>query len=71
MAIKYAPSYAKYAEVRDAKNLNDFKVASDVGITKSSLSDWKNSGAAINADKLYRIALYLGVTIESLMEEKA
>ena len=68
---KFVPSYAKYAEIRDAKGLTDFKVANDVDITVSSISDWKNSGAVINSDKLYRIAKYLDVTIESLIEEKA
>ena len=70
-SIKFAPSYAKYAEVRDAKGLTDSAVADGVGITASSLSDWKLKGAVINADKLYRISTYLGVTVESLMEEKA
>lgn len=71
MAVRFVPSYAKYAEIRDAKGLTDYAVAEAVDITKSSLSDWKNNGALINADKLYRIATHLGITVESLMEEKA
>lgn len=67
---KFVPSYQKYSAIRDEKGLTDSKVANDIDITASSLSDWKNSGALINVDKVYRIAKYLGVTVEDIMEER-
>ena len=70
MAAKFVPSYTKYSAIRDEKGLTDSKVADGIDITASSLSDWKNSGALINVDKVYRIARYLGVTVEDIMEEK-
>lgn len=70
MAAKFVPSYTKYSAIRDEKGLTDSKVADGIDITASSLSDWKNSGAIINVDKVYRIAKFLGVAVEDIMEEK-
>lgn len=67
---RFVPSYQKYSAIRDEKGLTDSKVADGVNITASSLSDWKNSGALINVDKVCRIAKYLGVTVEEIMEER-
>lgn len=33
--------YEKYAELRDSKEITDYRVASDTGITKSTFTDWK------------------------------
>lgn len=61
--------YAKYAELRDKKQLTDYRVAIDTGIPQSTLSDWKNGKYTPKIDKLIKIAKYLGTTVEELYGE--
>ena len=34
--------YKKYAELRDKRNITDYRVAADTGISTATLSNWKN-----------------------------
>lgn len=63
--------YAKYAAIRDDRNLTDYRVAVDTGITKSTFTDWKNGRSKPKVDKLKILADYFGVSIEYFLEEKA
>ena len=58
-------TYENYCKIRDSKNLKDAKIASMTGIAKSTLSDWKAGRSQPKADKLKKIADFLGVSIES------
>lgn len=60
--------YARYAELRDAKGLTDYRVAVDTGVTKSTFTDWKNGRSAPKYEKLKKIADYFGVAIDFFME---
>lgn len=64
--------YAKYAEIRDSKGLNDLKVARKTGVPQSTIYDWrqrseKNPAAGISAAHLVRIAQALDVGVEDLV----
>ena len=56
--------YAKYVELRDAKGFRDADVAKGTGIPASTFTDWKNGKSAPKLEKLLKIALFLGVSIE-------
>lgn len=49
------------------KGVSISKLENDLGFSKGSICKWKESMPA--ADKLYKAADYLGVTVESLLEE--
>jgi len=61
-------SYEKYANLRDAKGLNDYQVALKTGTLQPTFSNWKAGRSAPKTEKLYRIAQVLGVAIEDLLE---
>lgn len=62
--------YEKYVILRDEKNVTDYKVSLDTGITKSTFSDWKSGRSKPKADKLKILADYFGVSIEYFLDEK-
>ena len=55
-------SYDIYANIRNEKGLTDYRVAKDTGIGTATLSNWKNGKYTPKADKLAKIAEYLGVS---------
>lgn len=61
--------YRKYAELRDSRNMTDYKVAHDTGIAASTLSDWKRGVYTPKVDKLMLIAKYFDVPIEYFLTE--
>ena len=60
--------YEKYAELRDSKEITDYRVASDTGITKSTFTDWKRGRSKPKAEKLKILADYFGVSVEYFLE---
>lgn len=61
--------YAKYAELRDAKGLTDYKVAKMTGIYRSTFSDWKRGICSPKAEKLIKIAKVIDVPVEVLIKK--
>ena len=61
--------YEKYVEIRDSKNLTDYRVSEDTGNTKSTFSDWKSGRSKPKLDKLKILAGYFGVSIEYFLED--
>ena len=61
--------YEKYVALRDSKNITDYKVASDTGITRSTFTDWKSGRSEPKIDKLKKLADYFGVPLEYFLEE--
>lgn len=62
--------YAKYAELRDAKNVRDADVAKATGVPQNTLTDWKNGKYTPKADKLIKIADYFGISLDELVREQ-
>ena len=60
--------YEKYVELRDLRNLTDYRVSEDTGITKSTFPDWKSGRSKPKMDKLKILADYFGVSIEYFLE---
>ena len=62
--------YDDYRMFRDAKNLTDYKVAKETGISRSTFTDWKNGRSAPKLDKLRKIAELLEVPVEFITGEE-
>lgn len=66
--------YARYSKIRDEKGLNDLTVANGAGVPQSTIYDWKqrsadNANASLSVDNLSKIAKFLGVSLEKLLED--
>lgn len=61
--------YHKFKEIINNQGITPYKVAKDTEISQVTLSDWKNGRSVPKLDKLQKIAKYLGVKLEDLIEE--
>ncbi len=61
--------YQKYAALRDAQGITDYRVAKDLSITPSTFTDWKNGKSKPKMEKLMKIADYFGKPIEYFVKE--
>lgn len=52
------------ALVNAREGLSLYKVANDLGFTRSLFSDWKSGKSMPKTDKLLKIAEYFGVTVD-------
>lgn len=59
--------YSIFEELCRLKNVTPYKIWKETGISRSTLSDWKNGKSMPKADKLQKIADYFGVSLEYLM----
>lgn len=60
-------SYERYANIRDAENLTDYRVADLAGIPRSTFSDWKGGRSKPKVEKLFKICRVLNVTLDDLI----
>ena len=61
--------YQKYCKLRDEKEITDYQVSVETGITKSTFTDWKTGRSKPGIEKLYKIAQFFGVPLEYFLEE--
>lgn len=61
--------YARYAKLRDERNLSDYRVSVDTGITKSTFSDWKSGRSSPKVEKLMILADYFKVPLEYFVRD--
>ena len=59
--------YKEFADLCELRNVTPYRVAKECGFSGVSLSDWKSGKSTPNADKLVKIARYLGTTVEYLV----
>lgn len=62
-------SYEKYAAIRDRKGYKDADVADGADVAPATLSQWKAKKSKPKADKLLRIADFLGIPVDILIRE--
>lgn len=62
--------YNTFRQIIDKKGITPYRVAKDTGVPNSTLSDWKMGKSKPKADKLLKIANYLGINVEELIEEE-
>ena len=61
--------YQRYAEMRDAKGMTDYRVAAETGLSRSTFTQWKHGISTPKAKNMKKIADCLGVSVESLLFE--
>lgn len=59
--------YKEFADLCELRDVTPYRVAKECGFSGVSLSDWKSGKSTPNADKLVKIARYLGTTVEYLV----
>ena len=59
--------YKEFAYLCESKGITPYRIAKDCGFSNVTLSDWKNKGNMPKADKLVKIARYLGTSVEYLV----
>lgn len=61
-------SFQKLEELVNARNITLYKVAGELGFSRSLFSDWKSGKSMPKTDKLIKIADYFGVEIGYFIE---
>jgi len=61
--------YERYAALRDAKGVTDYRVAKDAGVENAMLSNWKAGRYEPKPKTLLPIASYFGVSLDYFYNE--
>ena len=59
--------YKNYSEVRDKLGYTDYKIAKATGIGTATMSNWKNGKYTPKQDKLQKIADFLDISLDYLI----
>lgn len=54
-------------KIREKRNINQLKIAMDIGITQESISKYENGNAFPSKDVLIKLADYLNCSIDYLL----
>lgn len=60
--------YEKYVKLRDERDLTDYRVSVETGITKSTFTDWKTGRSKPKLEKLVVLANYFKVEVTYFLE---
>jgi transcriptional regulator with XRE-family HTH domain len=63
--------YDIFAELCKRNDISPSRAALEIGLSKSSVSSWKNSGIRPRYESLKKISDYFGVSTDSLMTKEA
>lgn len=61
--------YKKYEELLKKAGKTSYQVSKDTGIAQSVLSDWKTGRSKPKVDKLQKLAIYFGVSINYFLDD--
>lgn len=61
-------SYKKYSVIRDKNKMTDYEVSKMSGVPTATLSNWKAGRYTPKVDKIQKIAIVFGVSIEYFLE---
>lgn len=64
------PSYELYAIYRDMHDYTDYAVSKGAGVPSSSISDWKKGRCHPRVGSLMKIAKFLDLKVEDLVDEE-
>lgn len=59
--------YEFFEKLLKQHNITPYKLSKQIGVSQSTLSDWKRGVSTPKQDKLQKIANYFGVSVEYLM----
>lgn len=61
--------YDKFRQIIEKKGITAYQVSKGTGVATATLTSWKNGEYTPKMDKLQKIAKYLDVKLEDLIEE--
>lgn len=61
-------SFKKLELLVNSRNITFYKLANELGLTRSTFSDWKSGKSMPKTDKLIKISNYFGVEISYFIE---
>lgn len=59
--------YEIFEQLLQEKGVSAYRVAKETGISQPTLSDWKRGKSVPKLDKLQKLAVYFGVTVDYLL----
>lgn len=59
--------YDTYSELCQKKGVSKSRAASEMGLSNSTVTKWKNTGAVPSGDTLAKVAAYFGISVDSLL----
>lgn len=59
--------YKIYEKLRNARGLTDYKVAKEAGVSRSTLSEWKNGEHKPSLETIQKLSKYFGTTVDYLL----
>ena len=62
--------YEVYAKLRDEKGVKDGAVAAAIGISPTTIYDWREGKYTPKVDKLMKLASFFDVPLEAFLEAK-
>ena len=62
-------AYDRIFEIMKERELTDYRVSKDTGISQASLADWRKGRSKPKIDKLQKLSEYFGVSISYLTGE--
>lgn len=60
--------YERIKEFADEKGVTVYRIEKDLNLSNGAISKWRQS--VPNSDNLFKVAKYLGTTIDILLSEK-
>ena len=66
---KRIQSFLKLDGLVKERGITLYKLAGDLGLSRSLFSDWKSGKSMPKTDKLLKIANYFGVTVDYFLDE--
>ncbi len=61
--------YLNFVSILKEKNITQYKIAKETGISQSTLTNWKNGTYTPKLEKLEKLSRYLGIDISDLQGE--
>lgn len=62
--------YDLYNELCQEKGVSCSRAAKEIGLSNSTVTKWKNTGATPSGDTLSKVAAYFGVSVNYLIGEQ-
>ena len=68
--MKWCASYQKYSDLLAERGINTATVCKETNILESTIANWKTRDNSCSIDTVKKIADYLKVPIENLLERR-
>ena len=62
--------YDVYTQLCNAKGVSRSRAAADMGLSNSTVTKWKKTGATPSGETMAKIAAYFGVSVDDLINQK-